>query len=175
MPRTDANDGSTSICTQPAFAPIRYHWYGDDEHDKVFPAVRAIIDAIEMPTIDKERLRQEMAARLRALQRGELVPIRHVVGPMDTVKGLDVFELRGGVEHGESDTTQVRVYHVEPSKLQSTGGSGSVVVGLHAHHKMIEAGVDPNDAQDVELQKARKRYFDGQSDAWGGASLANRL
>lgn len=175
MPRTPANDGSTSICTQPAYAPIFYHWYGPGEHAKVVPAVRALIDAISMPQIDRDRLKGEMTARFIALKLGNLTPIRHVVGPMDSVGGIDMFEVRGGVDIGTSDTIQVRVYHVEPTALQKTDGSGSVIVGVHLHQKVIAPGVDPNIAQDAELQVARKRYFDGQKSAWGGATVAKGI
>jgi hypothetical protein len=175
MPRTPANDGSTSICTQPEYALIWYHWFGAGAHSKVIPAVRALIDTIDMPEIDRDRLKGEMIARFLALKRGELTPIRHIIGPMDTVKGLEMFEVRGGVSFGTSGNTQVRVYHVEPSALQRTDGTGSVVVGVHLHHKEILEGVDPNIAQDAELQTARKRYFDGQSGNWGGASIAKRI
>ena len=175
MPRTEENDGSTSICTKPCFATIFYHWHGDDTHSKVMHAVRSIIDSIAMPESDKTRLKGEMAARFIALSRGELMPIKHVVGPMDTVKGIEIYEVRGGVEFGESDTAQVRVYHVEPVDMQHDDGSGSVVVGVGAHHKAIIPGVDPNIDQDAELQKARKRYFDGKPGNWGGASLVRLL
>lgn len=175
MPRTEDNDGSKSICTQPSFATIYYHWFGEEGLAKVIPAVRAIVDGIAMPEDDKIRLKGEMAARFVALSKGELMPIRHIAGPMDTVTGIEVFEVRGGVEFGVSDTAQVRVYHVEPRELQHDDGSGSVVVGLRAHHKVVTAGVDPNIAQDLELQQARQRYFHGKAGNWGGAHLARLL
>jgi hypothetical protein len=175
MPRTEANDGSTSICTQPSYATIFYHWFGDDSFAQVVPAVRAVVDAIPMPEEDRIRLKGEMTARFIALSKGDLQPIRHIAGPMDSVSGIDVFEVRGGVEFGETDTAQVRVYHVEPKELQHDDASGSVVVGLRMHHKVITPGVDPNIAQDAELQKARERYFYGKPGNWGSAHLARLL
>lgn len=172
MPRSGDEDGSTSICTQPVYAPIFYHWYGPGAHSKVIPAVRALIDSISMPHLDKERLKGEMTARFIALKRGDLLPIRHVIGPMRTVRGMEMFEVRGGVDFGDAETVQIRVYHAEPKALRRTNGSGSIIVGVHLHHKVIVPGTDANDAQDAELQIARSRYFEGQKTTWGGAVVA---
>ncbi|GAA2540739.1 hypothetical protein GCM10009860_21920 [Microbacterium mitrae] len=172
MPVSPDGDGSSSICTQPPFRPISYHWYGGaaSAYTAVWPAVRAVIDGISMPEIDRERLRGETRARLVALKNGTLTPVRHIKGPMHTVTDIDVYEVRSGTDYGEDLTAQVRIYHSEPTSLQRPP-HGSTIVGLHVHEKAIEPGQDPNAAQDVALQIARDHYYEGRSTNWGGATV----
>lgn len=131
--------------------------------------VRSLATAEGVPDTDVSRLVGEFRARGRALVRGELTPIRHIKGPMRTVRDIDVYELRAGVEYGEGLQIQVRAYHVEPSSLARQ--PGSTVVGLHVHVKDLSDPATVDVKQDIELQIARDRFHTGRTTRWGGATV----
>ncbi len=155
------------MCTKPEYAPIRYHWFALTPGRSFAAELRDMLTEAGLAGGDRDRVFGEVAARMRALTRGQLAPIRHVKGPMDTVKGIDVFEVRVRTDRGDLDDVLVRVYHVEPSRLAHLGGS--TVVGLHAHVKDVSDAALVMTRQDAELQVARDRYFEGRDTAWGGA------
>lgn len=106
---------------------------------------------------------------MRALVRGQLVPVRHVKGPMETVTDVDVYEVRANVEVHGGRTFAVRLYHTEPRKLRRK--PGSTIVGVHVHAKDLSTPSDVWDKQNVQLQVARKRVHGGRKTSWGGAAL----
>ncbi|WP_156463811.1 hypothetical protein [Curtobacterium sp. Leaf154] len=172
------SDGSASVCTKEDCAPIRHHWYASDgtqEHrtvagQNVAQALRQLLTEAGLEGEDRDRVMGEVSARMKRLVQGKLLPIHHVKGPMETVTGIDLFEVRTQVYRGEGiDEVLVRVYHVEPVDLTQVGGS--TVVGLHMHLKDVSDPKQVRSRQDEELQHARKRYFEGRGGKWGGASL----
>lgn len=167
MPRTPDNDGSSSICTRHEYGPIRYHWYPRTDGERFGGVVREVVSTIVMPRADRERLIGEMRGRMEKLREGRLKPISHVVGPMDTVTGVQVFEVKAQVDYGPDSRALLRAYHAEPRKLRSAR-EGSTIVGLHVHRKVTDGSkAEVRAAQDEELQTARSRYFLGQPSNWG--------
>lgn len=159
-------DGSASICAHAEFAPIRYHWYPHNG-ETFAQALRAMLAASNLAPNDQSHVFSEVAARMKKLALAKLRPKHHVKGPMETVTGIDVFEVLVRSEVGEDTDPDalVRVYHAEPTKLRERGGS--TVVGLHMHVKDVTDPAQVRRKQDVELQEARKRYFEGQRTRWG--------
>lgn len=162
----DVRNGSASVCAREEFAPITYHWYARDG-ETFAQALRAMLAGSGLAPDDQSHAFSEVAARMKKLARAELRPIHHVKGPMETVTGIDVFEVLVRAEVGEVDDPDVlvRVYHAEPTKLRELGGS--TIIGLHMHVKDVTDEATVRLKQDGELQKARRRYFDGQSARWG--------
>lgn len=162
----NVRDGSASICAREEFAPIRYHWYPLNG-ETFAQALRAMLAASGLAPTDQSHVFSEVGARMKKLALAKLRPIHHVKGPMETVTGIDVFEVlvRGEVGEEADPDVLVRVYHAEPTKLRGVGGS--TVIGLHMHVKDVSDPAQVRQRQDEELQKARKRYFDGRSTQWG--------
>jgi hypothetical protein len=166
-----AHDGSTSICTSEKLAPIRYHWYARGTALTFAQALQELLAGAGIDDADQDRVLGEVAARMKRLVRGQLVPVHHVKGPMETVKGIDVFEVRSRVELGDDiSDVLVRAYHVEPNTFQRTGGS--VVIGLHLHLKDVSDEAEVRAKQDDELQLARDYFFEGRASKWGVAVLS---
>ncbi|MCS6586975.1 hypothetical protein NYQ25_18560 [Curtobacterium flaccumfaciens pv. flaccumfaciens] len=162
----DVRDGSASICTHEEFAPIRYHWYPHNG-ETFAQALRVMLAVSGLAPNDQSHVFSEVAARMKKLALGKLRPTHHVKGPMETVTGIDVFEVivRSEVGEDEDPDALVRVYHAEPTKLRERGGS--TIVGLHMHVKDVTDPAQVRRKQDKELQEARRRYFDGQPSQWG--------
>lgn len=161
----DARDGSASICTHEEFAPIRYHWY-PYSGETFAVAVRQLLAASGLSKDAQSHVFSEVGARMKMLQKGQLREVHHVKGPIDTVTGLDLFEVRVRGEVGEDANSDVlvRIYHAEPMKMRSLGGS--TVIGLHMHIKDVSDPAKVRERQDEEMQKARARFFAGHSTAW---------
>ncbi len=111
----------------------------------------------------------EFRALLRSLQSGLLLPIEHIKGPMESVTDIIIFEIFTNTEVAGGATFAVRAYHVEPKSLRRK--PGSTVVGLHVHAKDLSDTATVYALQDVELQVARDRHFEGVDSLWGGAEL----
>lgn len=166
-------DGSRSICTQEKYAQIHYHWWRIDPKRSLMEEVRDIVANIPMAQIDRDLLMAQVRTRMTDLVRGQLEPIKHIKGPMGSVKNLQVFELRCGIDLPGNKTVQIRIYHVEPKKFRIVGGS--TVVGLHFHEKVVKTTSRATQrAQDREITKAAKRYHQGAESGWGGAGLLPR-
>lgn len=158
-------DGSSSICVNPAYAPITYHWFRRDPARRLVDEVSTAIDAMGVDDSARDRLIGDLSARLLRLETGRLVPRKHIKGPMESVTNIEIFEVRASAEVGEDETIELRVYHVEPRKLARKGGS--VIVGLHVHGKNLNPAISINAAQDAELQIAVDRFFAGATTRWG--------
>lgn len=158
-------DGSSSICIDRQFSPISYHWFRTDADRRLIDEVNAAIDPLGLDQADRERLIGEFAARMGRLERGLLIPRKHIKGPMESATNLEVFEVRAGIEVRENEAAELRAYHVEPRQLARVGGS--TIVGLHVHAKDVNPSININAAQDREIQKAVDRYFSGRSSWWG--------
>jgi hypothetical protein len=111
----------------------------------------------------------EVRARLAALLNGQLVPKEHIKGPVASVTDIPIYEVRASIEINECDTFAIRLYHVEPAKLQRK--PGATVVLLHIHAKDLSDPATVNALQNNELQSARSRFHSGRVDDWGGAAL----
>lgn len=161
----DVHDGSASICTHEEFAPIKYHWYPHNG-ETFAQALRAMLAASDLAPSDQSHVFSEVAARMKKLTLAKLRPKHHVKGPMETVTGIDLFEVLVRTEVGEDEDPDalVRVYHAEPTKLRERGGS--TIVGLHMHVKDVTDPAQVRRKQDEELQEARRRYFEGQRTQW---------
>ncbi|MDB6425944.1 hypothetical protein [Curtobacterium sp. 20TX0008] len=161
----DARDGSASICTREEFAPITYHWY-PHSGETFAVAVRQLLAASDLSKDAQSHVFSEVGARMKLLRKGRLREVDHVKGPIDTVTGLDLFEVRVRGEVGEDDDSDVlvRIYHAEPTKLRSLGGS--TVIGLHMHIKDVSNPAKVRERQDEEMQKARQRFFKGRPTSW---------
>lgn len=165
-----AHDGSTSICTSEEHAPIKYHWYPRGRENTFAQALRQALSDAGIDGGDRDRVAGEVAARMKRLVRGQLLPVHHVKGPMESVTGIDVFEVRSRSELGDDvNDVLIRVYHTEPIDFQRIGGS--LVVGLHLHVKDISDEGAVRLKQDSELQIARENFFEGRTSNWGGAAL----
>lgn len=161
----DATDGSTSICVDEQFAPIRYHWY--PRHGETFAeALREMLADSGLSEVAQSQVFVDVAGKMRGLVRGQLRPVLHVKGPVASVTGIDVFEVRVRSQIGDEDGADVlvRIYHAEPLKLQTT--EGSTVIGLHMHIKDISDPAQVRARQNAELQQARSRYFEGRPSNW---------
>ncbi|NQX22717.1 hypothetical protein [Curtobacterium sp. VKM Ac-2852] len=161
----DARDGSASICTHDEFAPIQYHWYSHSG-ETFAVAVRQLLAASGLTEDAQSHVFSEVGARMKMLRKGQLREVHHVKGPVDTVTDIDLFEVRVRGEVGEDDHSDVlvRIYHTEPTKLRSLGGS--TVIGLHMHIKDVSDPAKVRERQDEEMQKARDRFFAGRPTSW---------
>ena len=162
----DVRSGSASVCAREEFSPIRYHWY-PLAAESFAQALRVMLAGSGLTPADQSHVFSEVAARMKKLARAQLRPIHHVKGPMETVTGIDVFEVlvRGEVGEDEDHDVLVRVYHAEPTKLRQLGGS--TIIGLHMHIKDVSEPAQVRPKQNEELQVARKRYFAGRPAQWG--------
>lgn len=156
-------DGSTSICTQPRYALIDYHWYRHDPSRRLIDELHLIIHGLGLSQLERDALVGEFRSRMLALAQGRLTPVKHVKGPMGSVTNLEIFEVRFGIDRGDG-RLEMRIYHVEPRKLARPGGS--TVIGVHLHHKRT-SGVAVNRAQNRELQAAAARFHTGRASNWG--------
>ena len=113
--------------------------------------------------------RRRFTRRLEAACAGGLEPVTHV---KDIDRGAHeyLFEIRwdiGILEHRDGrdvhDTVPVRLYHAEPTTMTD------VILGLHLHEKeIVDGDTDAtNDLQDIEIDKAIKRFHDGRPVKWG--------
>jgi hypothetical protein len=170
-----------SRCSQAV--PQIYVWVGTSaEKSDIEAAAEALMAAIEEPgrlwnMWNRASTKAEFAGRLRAAQRGELKPI-------DEVKYLErgsqawLYEIRWqdiSVRHRTPEgvlsflSLKVRALHAETSSLPMH------LIGLHAHEKIIvDVEGDPEAsraetarAQNREIDKAVKRFWDEQPSNWG--------
>ncbi len=128
--------------------------------------MRQLLATSGLSAIAQSHVFSEIGARMKTLQKGQLRAVQEVKGPVDTVTGLDLFEVRVRGEVGEDADSDVlvRIYHAEPTKLRSLGGS--TVIGLHMHIKDVSDPAKVRERQDEEMQKARERFFAGRSTFW---------
>lgn len=164
----DDNSGEASICTRPEYAPIHYHWYARTLGEKPLHAFKQIIEEIGLNATDSELFVGSLRATMNLLRRGQLRPLHEVKGPMRAETRLRIFEIRLSHEYnddaGVRREVHVRLYHVEPKPFASTT-HGSIVIGLHIHHKDIDVDEVVED-QDAEIRVAARRYFEGRDHKW---------
>lgn len=152
-------DGHESVCCDPTYAPITYHWFRLNDELSLIDVFRGMLADEPLTPYLRDLFVGEFRARFSALRDGRLRPVDQVKGPMETETRFRLFELRWRFEYGEDSELRVRAYHVEPKELKHPGGS--MVVGLHLHKKSDDA------SQDAEIVRAGERYFVAKASSWG--------
>ncbi|MFV9424944.1 hypothetical protein [Microbacterium sp. S1037] len=66
-------DGSSSICVNPAYSPINYHWYRADPARRLIDEVHAVIDGMGVDQGIRDRLIGDFTARM--LRRAPLLDL----------------------------------------------------------------------------------------------------
>lgn len=169
MSKVDPDEsGGSSICCDQTRAPIAYHWFARSPQERPIDVFRGLLEETELTRVQRIEFTGQFRATMHQLQRGRLMPLHELKGPMRAEKRLALFELRlsfdYGREVGEVLEAHVRFYHVEPRGLSS--GPRPTVIGLHAHNKDARAE-DASDQQTEQIRIASDRYFEGRLNRWG--------
>lgn len=150
----------TSICCDPERAPITYHWYRIDSDLRLVPRLRELLSAEPISSSDIDRFVGEFRDRMLLLTEGKLRPVHHIQD-LDRPTNIRLYEVRFRFEFGNDGEIRVRAYHSEQKDMYST------VIGLHMHVKNTLPGVDVRALQDLEIDKAAARYWQGRPSNWG--------